>query len=353
MAPTGNVTGPVTSHPAIESDLLAPHFGITEDARAEEPVFRYVADYSDLASIPDLSTGELISIQRINSLQNINKVFLLVNRKLAYGGIFVGSVEASEEVKKGILDAYPGLIAWIYYLGLFLLKRVIPKIRFARGVYFRVFHKNNWLIPRAEVLGRLACCGYDILSYDIVGRETIFTVRKIFTPLNKASSPNGIIFKTRRIGAGGRVTYIYKFRTMHPYAEYLQSYIYEKHALNENGKFSDDFRIASWGRFLRRVWIDELPMVYNWVKGDLKLVGVRPLSEHYMSLYPRDLVEKRIGQKPGLIPPYYVDLPHGFDAIIESERRYLAAYEQHPALTDLRYLARACFNIVFKRARSS
>jgi len=78
----------------------------------------------------------------------------------------------------------------------------------------------------------------------------------------------------------------------------------------------------------------------------LNLVGVRALSEHYFSLYPQDLQVKRINFKPGLIPPYYADLPESFDEIVNSEREYLTQKEIAPILTDLNYFIKAISNIL-------
>jgi len=140
---------------------------------------------------------------------------------------------------------------------------------------------------------------------------------------------------------------------MHPYAEYLQSYIFEKHNLQDGGKFKDDFRVTTLGRFMRKFWIDELPMFVNVLRGDLKIVGVRPLSKHYFNLYTKELQEKRIKFKPGLIPPFYVDNPKTLEEIMASEMKYLEAYEKHPLLTDMKYFFKAFYNIVFKRYRSN
>src|SRR5699024_4649309 len=100
----------------------------------------------------------------------------------------------------------------------------------------------------------------------------------------------------------------------------------------------DDFRITHWGQIMRKFWLDELPMLFNWVKGDLKLVGVRPLSKHYFGLYPERLQKRRIEHKPGLVPPFYVDLPVSFEQILASEKKYMMAYESHPYSSDIRYL---------------
>ena len=94
-------------------------------------------------------------------------------------------------------------------------------------------------------------------------------------------------------------------------------------------------------------------MLYNWLKGDLKLVGLRPLSRHYLSLYKPELIEKRMKYKPGLIPPFYSDMPKTLNEIMESEEKYLYLYEKNPVQTDIKYFFRCIYNIIFKGARSS
>jgi lipopolysaccharide/colanic/teichoic acid biosynthesis glycosyltransferase len=140
---------------------------------------------------------------------------------------------------------------------------------------------------------------------------------------------------------------------MYPYAEYLQDYVHKQNNLQSGGKFRDDFRIAGTRAFLRRLWLDELPMLINLLRGDLKVVGVRPLSQQYFSLYSQELQEKRIKYRPGLIPPFYADMPETLEEIQESELRYLEAFEKHPVRTQWRYFWKAWYNIFFKKARSA
>ena len=139
---------------------------------------------------------------------------------------------------------------------------------------------------------------------------------------------------------------------MHPYSEFIQKEIYERNHLDSFGKIEDDFRITNWGKIMRKLWIDELPQLYNWLRGDITLMGVRALSEHYLSLYPEDLQKLRTKFKPGLIPPYYTDMPKGFDEIIKSERRYLQRKQEKQYSTDFIYFWKAFVNIIFKGARS-
>jgi lipopolysaccharide/colanic/teichoic acid biosynthesis glycosyltransferase len=141
---------------------------------------------------------------------------------------------------------------------------------------------------------------------------------------------------------------------MHPYSEFLQEYIYEKHSLKEGGKFNRDIRVTTIGRFLRRYWLDELPMLYNLLKGDMKLVGVRPLSAHYLSLYSKELQQLRSEFKPGLLPPFYADMPKTIEEIEASEFKYLQlCHSQGTLKTDSMYFFLILRNIFFKRARSA
>ncbi len=140
---------------------------------------------------------------------------------------------------------------------------------------------------------------------------------------------------------------------MHPYSEFIQEMLYSVNSLQEGGKFKDDFRVTSWGRIMRKLWLDEWPMLINLVKGDLKLVGVRPISNQYASLYSPEHQHRRLKFKPGLVPPFYADLPKTIHEIEESERRYLEAYEKNPIKTDIKYFFKIANNIFIKRKRSA
>jgi len=179
-----------------------------------------------------------------------------------------------------------------------------------------------------------------------------FVVKKIRIPYYDYFPSYGALVRMKRFGKNGKIIVVYKLRTMHPFAEYLQLYIYKKNKLAVGGKFKNDFRITSMGRFFRKFWLDELPMIYNVVKGDMKLFGVRPLSKQYFSLYPKEFQEIRLKYKPGLIPPYYCDMPKTFDEIIESEKRYFEKYDKNPFTTDFKYFFKSMFNIILKKARS-
>ena len=90
-----------------------------------------------------------------------------------------------------------------------------------------------------------------------------FILKKAKPPRTDPNPTYGPLIRLKRLGKDGKVIYIKKLRTMHPYSEYLQDYVYQTNALQEGGKFRDDFRVTSWGRILRTLWIDELPQFIN------------------------------------------------------------------------------------------
>jgi lipopolysaccharide/colanic/teichoic acid biosynthesis glycosyltransferase len=86
-----------------------------------------------------------------------------------------------------------------------------------------------------------------------------------------------IFFRQERVGEGGRLFTMIKFRTMIPEAEQLQSQVIRRDAQGTiNHKRADDPRITPYGRLLRRTSLDELPQLFNVLRGEMSLVGPRP-----------------------------------------------------------------------------
>ena len=191
------------------------------------------------------------------------------------------------------------------------------------------------------------------MSEQVVNDHFFVVVQKTKEPFDDKNPSYGPLIRLRRIGKGGKTIGVYKFRTMHAYSEYLQAYIYKQNSLQEGGKIADDYRISTIGHFLRKYWIDELPMILNFFKGDLKLVGVRPLSKHYLNLYTPEMQELHIKVKPGLMPPFYVDMPITLEEIQESERKYIEEYLKHPLYTDWKYFWKILRNIVLRHKHSA
>lgn len=294
----------------------------------------------------------IVNVALCNGIDRINKFFLVANHKLGDENLYVGRAETITERKRRAYKKWFRPLSDMYYFADFVFHRVFPKIKGFQFFYFFVTKGRRRVLSRAELLGRLSSCGFEIVEEVEIENKLYFAVRKVKKAEKVINPSYGPLFGMRRIGKGGKEITVYKLRTMHPYSEFLQEYIYKRNDLQEGGKFADDFRISTLGKIFRKFWIDELPMIYNLFNGDMKLIGVRPLSRHYLGLYSEDLKELRKQVKPGLIPPFYADLPKTLKDIQESERKYLNAYKESPIITDLRYFQKAMVNILIKRARS-
>jgi lipopolysaccharide/colanic/teichoic acid biosynthesis glycosyltransferase len=306
----------------------------------------------NITNLPYERYDYIINLHKINDIKNLNAFLDEVNSKLLINGYFFCCVETKDQRKTRLLKKYPIILNYIYYFFDFLIKRVLPKLKFTRGLYILLTRDENKVLSRAEALGRLSRAGFMINQETFIGNTLCIEGLKIGNPIPMNGTNYGPLIALMRVGKEGEMLKVYKLRTMHPYSEYIQDYIYKQHDLLDGGKFRDDFRITSWGAFSRKIWMDEFPMLINFFKGNMKLVGVRPLSRHYFDLYNKSLQDRRIKYKPGLIPPFYADLPSDLDAIQESETRYLDKYDKHPILTDFTYFWKSVWNILFRYARS-
>jgi len=311
-------------------------------------------DPENLEMMPNFQYSTIIQFERLNFLRNINKRLYIINEKLPDNGIFVCCFESMSTRKKRILHKYPIVINHIVYFFDYLLKRVIPKIFLTRSLYFLITAGKNRIFSKTEVFGRLYCFGFKVIKEKKIGKLTYIFAQRVKEPEVRQTKIYGTLIRLHRHGKNGKPIEVYKLRTMHPYSEYLQGYIYERNSLKDGGKFNKDIRVTNLGSMLRKYWLDELPMILNLLKGEMKLVGVRPLSAHYFSLYSKELQEKRIKYKPGLLPPFYADMPRTLDEIQESEMKYLTLCEEKGVfITDFRYLFKIIKNILFKKARSA
>lgn len=295
----------------------------------------------------------IVNLKRINDVRYINKFFEAVNEKLPMGGVLVDFLETKNQRKFRILNKFFFPLNYIYYFFDFIIKRVFPKFRLTKGIYFLLTRGENRVLTKAEAFGRLYSCGYDVIDELDTGGNLFFIALKVSKPLYPERPTYGPFIQLKRVGKNGKMIKVYKLRTMHPFSEFLQEYVYKKAGLQEGGKFKSDFRVSNLGKFFRMFWLDELPMFINLFKGDLKIVGVRPISKQYFNLYPKDMQERRIKYKPGLVPPFYVHNPKTLAEVIESEKKYLDEYDKKPFRTDIRYFFMAIYNIIFRRYRSA
>ena len=156
----------------------------------------------------------------------------------------------------------------------------------------------------------------------------------------KAEDPEGPVFyHHQRIGFQGREFTFYKLRSMVANADAVKASLMDKNEMDGPVfKIRDDPRITKVGRFIRRTSIDELPQLWNVIKGDMSLVGPRPLpvaEELACSAYQR----QRELVKPGLTCYWQVSGRNdiGFDEWIEMDLRYI---REQSVWTDIKILFR-------------
>jgi exopolysaccharide biosynthesis polyprenyl glycosylphosphotransferase len=119
--------------------------------------------------------------------------------------------------------------------------------------------------------------------------------------LIKFTSPGPVLFRQQRSGINGRPFTIYKFRTMVTNAEQLK---HELAAMNEMTgpvfKVTNDPRVTRVGKFLRKYSLDEFPQLFNVLRGEMSLVGPRPLPVDEVRRFNDLAHRRRLSVKPGL-----------------------------------------------------
>ena len=120
----------------------------------------------------------------------------------------------------------------------------------------------------------------------------------------KINSKGPILYTQKRIGKNNITFYCYKFRTMHHDSKYLLKKILIKNPnfkseFSESRKIINDPRITKIGKFLRFSSLDELPQIFNVLKGDMSLIGPRPIVKSEIKKYGNDF-KKVFSNKPGI-----------------------------------------------------
>jgi exopolysaccharide biosynthesis polyprenyl glycosylphosphotransferase len=176
-------------------------------------------------------------------------------------------------------------------------------------------HAGCQLLKRAaDILGALA--GLLLLS-------PLFTLVAITIAL---TSPGPILFAQERYGLNKRRFKMLKFRTMCRNAEKLQSSV--EHMNEASGpifKIRDDPRVTRLGKLLRKTSLDELPQLYNVLRGEMSLVGPRPMSIRDVSRFSEAWLMRRFSVKPGITGLWQISGRSNvsFDRWMELDLKYI------------------------------
>lgn len=255
------------------------HWGYTAcGILREESSENQIGDF--ISGIPVLA--ELDQLEDVVKNQTIDEIFFAMDR-----------IDLNEVARHVAFAETVGLPTR-FSLGIFDLTK--SKVTFSHLDDLPVVTFYTSLMTPAEALLKRTL---DIVI-SLVGLMVVVVVYPWISWQIRKESPGPVIFKQMRVGENGRRFKCYKFRTMTLDAESLQE---ELVAANQMKgplfKIQNDPRVTSFGDFLRRTSLDELPQFLNVIRGDMSLVGTRPPTPAEVALY-ETAYKRRLSIRPGL-----------------------------------------------------
>jgi undecaprenyl-phosphate galactose phosphotransferase len=200
-------------------------------------------------------------------------------------------------------------------------------------------------VVSADYTKRLIDLFFSLIAF-ILGFPVFLTIAVVIW----LSSPGPVIFKHQRIGKGGRPFYCYKFRTMYQDAQarlddLLASCPQIKCEWESSFKLKNDPRVTPIGRFLRKSSLDELPQFWNVLKGDMSVVGPRPMVQEEIDRFVGDRAEKLLSVRPGITGLWQVSGRNdiSYDERLELENQYI---DRLSLALDLKLIGKT-FKVIF------
>jgi len=168
---------------------------------------------------------------------------------------------------------------------------------------------------------------FDIVC-SILGLIILFLPLLIVSLIIVIDSPGASpIYVSERIGMNGKKFKFYKFRSMVPHAEKMLDSLLDKNEMEGPAfKIKEDPRITKFGRFIRKTSIDELPQLWNILKGDMSFVGPRPPLPREVAMYT-EYQHNRLRVIPGLTCYWQIQPQRNrisFDKWVELDMKYIS-----------------------------
>ncbi len=194
-------------------------------------------------------------------------------------------------------------------------------IRLSKLKFIKLIIKSGYRLSKPLLDRIISIIGLIIVS------PVIFAVGLII----KLTSPGPVFYTQERVGKNDRLFKIIKFRTMRIDAESQGGPVWAK---------KNDLRITTFGKFLRKTHIDELPQLINVIKGDMSIVGPRPERPFFISKFKDNIpgYAKRLSIKPGITG--LAQCYHKYDETIRDVQRKLRY--------DILYIKRMCWSLDLK-----
>lgn len=192
------------------------------------------------------------------------------------------------EVKLSVVSPYRG--------------RVRPTLELSQVAELPILEYNTWDVPRSTMMLKRAC---DV-AVSSVALVALAPVALLIALAVKLGDGGPVLFRQRRAGRGGKPFTMLKFRSMTVDAERRLRELVDLDRLPEPSfKLRSDPRITPVGRFLRRFSLDEIPQLWNVLRGEMSLVGPRPEEMPMVERYAPDQAV-RLQLKPGITGPMQV-----------------------------------------------
>jgi exopolysaccharide biosynthesis polyprenyl glycosylphosphotransferase len=303
---------------------------VTENPQLGYKVIGYLAPERNGLKVPYL--GDYSNLETVMSMKIVD--------------VTVVTAPLSDESVKECLD----LLDLMGKTVTILLDDIIAKVTRSRTVNFdglpMVAYDGRPRLPEQELAKR----AIDIILSGL-GLIVISPILSLIALAIKVSSKGPVFFAQERVGLNGRTFKMYKFRSMVVNAEELK----EKLAhLNEMSgpvfKITNDPRVTTVGRFLRKTSLDELPQLWNVLIGEMSLVGPRPPLPREVNMYdPKH--RKRLSVKPGITCIWQISGRNDVD--FEEWMEMDATYVDEWSLTlDIEILAKTLPAVLLKKGAS-
>jgi exopolysaccharide biosynthesis polyprenyl glycosylphosphotransferase len=213
-----------------------------------------------------------------------------------------------------------GVEAWIV-ADFFQTAIARPTFNTLGGKLMLVFHST----PQAS---------WELLCKSVLDRVGAFVILVLSLPLwllaavgIGLSSRGPIFFRQERAGRYGKSFMMWKFRTMHSNAEQMRAELEQQNEMDGPVfKIKKDPRVFAFGAWLRRMSIDELPQLVNVLRGEMSLVGPRPLPVYEVQKIEKSAQRRRLSVRPGLTCLWQVSGRNGitnFDEWVELDLKYI------------------------------
>lgn len=263
------LTGLLHEHSEWKIDIV----GYLDDAPVEDPEKTLAAPI--LGSVQDV--GDVLS-ERV-----VDEVILAVPRTMI------------KDVQQIVNSCEEQGVRFALMADVFDLKVARTHLRDLHGVPLLTFE------PVAQNEALLMVKRLSDLSITLCSMPIVLPLMAIIALAIRIESKGPALFIQQRVGLRKRLFPMYKFRSMHVDAEEKLKEI--EHLNEADGpifKITDDPRVTKVGKFIRKTSLDELPQLFNVIRGHMSLVGPRPMSMRDVDLFDRGIQRKRFSVRPGL-----------------------------------------------------